>query len=183
MGAAGAVLGIGGGIFGMMSQRAQAQRANENAMRAADSAAKMRAIKMQSQRQKRNTLFAQTMQKRDMMALKQARADAKARGKAKASSASAGLSTGSGSANQRIASMNAFAASKQEALSSQFGIQTENIRSAFEAGAIDSAAQMEQQINAAYAQMQDPTMAAIGGAISGVGSGLSIAGAGKDLFT
>ena len=179
----GAALGAGMGIFGAYSSMEAAKRQNELAQQSMKSSMDAFNLREFTQKKKRDALFKQTMERRDMEALKQSRIAAQARGRVKAAQAAGGLSTGSGVGARQIHQINQQAGFGQTMLSRNEAQMLDRVHSDYAARRIENVASLEAQLNAAMQQQTNETFAMISGGLSGLGSGLSIAGGFKDLST
>ncbi len=179
----GAAAGAGMGIFGAFSSMQAAKRQNEMATQSMNTSMDSFNMREYMQKKKRNALFTQTMERRDMEALKQSAAAAKARGKVKSAMAAGMRSTASGSGAAQIQQINQTAGFGQEMLSRNESQMLERTQSDYSARRIENVASASAQINAAMQQQTNTTFAAISGGLSGLGSGLSIGkGFGLDAF-
>jgi len=177
----GAAFPIVGGLFGAFSSMEAAKRQNELAQQSMRSSMDAFNLREFTQKKKRDALFSQTMERRDMEALKQSRFAAQARGRVKAAQAAGGLSTGSGIGARQIHQVNQQASFGQEMLSRNEAQMLEQVQSDYSARRIENVASFQAQINQAMQQQTNETFAMISGGLSGIGSGMAIAGGGKDM--
>lgn len=171
------------GVFGAFSSHQQAKRQNELAMESMHSSMDSFNLREFTQKKKRDAIFSQTMERQDMEALKQSRLAAQARGRVKAAQAAGGLSTGSGTGARQIDQVNQQAGFGQQMIASNERQMLASAQSDYAARRIENVSSLEAQLNAAMQQQTNETFAAISGGLSGLGSGLSIAGGIKDLST
>lgn len=168
-------------IVGAMSaamsvhQAQQQNKAAKMSMNSATANAKRRYEHLQTAKKQKTD---SAMAARDVEALKMRNKAARVAGRVKVAQAEGGMSTFSGSGEGMMAQVERDEAFNQDLLSQNTGNMLDRISSDFNAGNIETQGTYESQIATAMSQTQSPFLSGLSGAISGVGTGLSMHGAG-----
>ena len=125
-------------------------------------------------KKRRDVVIGQQLTKAKLAMLKETDRKRKAIGSARASFATAGLSFQQGSGRQIGAQINLRSNINQELLATQLNWDLQQIQSDFAANTMASAAQYNQSMINAQAQMSNPLLAGLSGGLSGAQTGLSI---------
>ena len=154
-----------------------AKRQNEAIANSMRLNAAMADKKQEQLAERRDVLTTQTMEYADIEALKQEKQRAIARGKIKVAQAEGGLSTGgAGIGVSMLSFADAESNFAQEILALNTKSAVEKIDMDYQYGQLQNLASYEAQISNAMMQSRSPFLAGLTGAMSGIGTGLSMTG-------
>lgn len=161
----------------MYANMEAAKRQNEAIARSMAMNQRMAEKKEKQLQETRDVLTDQTLEYGDIEALKQEKARAMARGKIKVAQAEGGLSTGGAGVGVSLLNFaDAESNFAQEVLSMNTGAAVDKIEMDYQYGHLQNLASYESQISNAMMQARSPFLAGLTGAMSGMGTGLSMTG-------